>query len=434
MKEKTIEFENQTLDFKIEKDTWKLSLAKSETRLKSMEQMRIMTETSDAFVPVEIEEDADTFYFDLYIDPENKKWKDIEKLAHNEKLRLLCNTAELKNYLTTRLTFFLHPDNLVFDDNLMPAVIYRGIRELVPPYEMDEQSFHKQLQCFAIALFSKTFSYDQLYNGALRNAKGTEFERQVSETKNLDELIVFLRDSYKKEQKKTEKEMQVVPAKRFRMFKQLSIIMIAASVLLAIPMIYIGFVKLPFQDKLLAAHGDFLASDYNSVIETLGEEDPEKLPNDSKYILASSYISVENLSDKEKEVIMKNVSLKSNEDYLLYWIYNGRGDFDKSVDKAKYIDDPTLVMYGIIKRIEQAKNNPDLTGTERDEQLEELTAELEKYREEYNVEADEENAPLTEEAEQTEVGSKETKKDDKSNEKKDNNQDEDKKDNKKDDN
>ncbi|MEK4801148.1 type VII secretion protein EssB [Oceanobacillus sp. FSL K6-0118] len=389
MKEKTMEFENLTLPFVIEEDTWRLSLAKSQTRIKDIQQMRIMTETSDSFVPVKVDEEQDQFRFLFQVDPETKKWSDIDKLARNEKLRLLCNVAELKNYLSTRITFFIHPDNLVFDANLMPKIIYRGIRDLLPPYQMDEQNFHKQLQAFSIALFSCKYSYDQLYHGSLSNANDTEFERQVRATADLTELKKYLQDSYRAEQKKTEKEMQVVPMKRFRLFKRLSIIMIVVSILLVVPLAYMLFVRMPYLDNLLDAQGKYLASDYNGVITTLEGEDPENLPNAVKYILATSSIQVENLADKEKEVIMKNVSLKSNEDYLLYWIYNGRGEFEASLEKAKYLDDPTLIMYGLIKQIEQARNNPDLSGTERDEEITDLQNELEKYREEY-IETDEE--------------------------------------------
>jgi len=250
--------------------------------------------------------------------------------------------------------------------------------------------FHKQLQCLANAHISKKFNFDQLYNGSLQNAKDTEFDRQISETNDLTELVEFLQESYQTEQRKTEREMQAVPIKRFRMFKRLSIIMIVVSILLAAPLAYFVFMRLPYQDNLLAANAEYLASDYNGVITTLEGENPEDLPSAVKYILATSYIQVENLSDQEKEVIMNNVSLKSNEDYLLYWIYNGRGEFDESLEKARFIDDPTLIMYGLIKQIEQTKNNPDLDGNERDEEVTNLQNELEEYREEYNVGTEEE--------------------------------------------
>src|SRR5699024_8064665 len=145
-----------------------------------------------------------------------------------DKLRLLCNVARLKEYLTTRKTFFLHPDNLVFDDNLMPSIVYRGMRDLLPPYEMDEETFLRQYKCLIIALFSREYTFDQLYAESMQNANETEFQQQVSETEDSAVMIRFLEDSYKTEQKKTKTKMQLVPTKRFRLFKQLSITMIVA--------------------------------------------------------------------------------------------------------------------------------------------------------------------------------------------------------------
>ncbi|MBO1913352.1 hypothetical protein J4G37_52150, partial [Microvirga sp. 3-52] len=131
------------------------------------------------------------------------------------------------------------------------------------------------------------------------------------------------------------------------LFKQLSIMMIALSLILTAPLAYFSFVKMPYQNKLLAAHHDFLASDYGKVISDLEGQKAEKLPNSTKYILAYSYIDVEDLNDAEKSVIMKNISLKSDSNYLLYWIYNGRGKLEESMDLAKYMDDPVLIIYGL---------------------------------------------------------------------------------------
>src|SRR5699024_5944683 len=182
-------------------------------------------------------------------------------------------------------------------------------------------------------------------------------------------------------------------------------------VVLAIPLAYLLFIKLPFEEKLLTSHREYLASDYGKVITTLQGENPEKLPAANKYILASSYITVESLADDEKENIMKNVSLKSDANYLLYWIYNGRGDFEESVDTAKYIDDPQLIMYGLIKRFEQAKNDPDLTGTEREDEVNELLEQLNKYREEYDLKPEKEEAAEKQEDKETqEAGKKEKEK------------------------
>lgn len=432
MNEKTIEFDRLTLQFSIEEGIWQLALPKSQTRAKDIRQLAMMQQApEDGFVPVQAEEEGDSFTFSFAVGQNNKHWEKVKQLRRNEKLRLLCNVSRLKKYLSTRITFFLHPDNLVFDDNLMPSIVYRGIRDIVPPFSMSEQDFLKQLKCLSIALISNKYSFDQLYNGALANAKETEFEKQVSGMDDLAELIAFLEESYQAEQKKTQRQMQVVPIKRFRLFKQLSIIMIIVAVLLAAPLAYFGFVTMPYQHKLLDAHDAYLASDYGEVISTLEKTNPEKLPKATKYILAYSYITVENLSDENKEAIMKNVSLKSDDNYLLYWIYNGLGDLEAAMDKAKYIDDPQLIMHGMIQQIEEAQNDPDLNGSERDEKVNDLEDELDKYKEEYlENDDDEDEADSSAAAGVKEQAKEQAKKDKEDNNKKkaeDKKQDEDKK-------
>ncbi|MDE5415223.1 type VII secretion protein EssB [Alkalihalobacterium chitinilyticum] len=389
MEEKKVQFDSLTLHFQIEDEEWRTELAKSQTKVKDIKQLGLITAPSEYFLPVSVKEEEDLFRFSFVVKEEKKKWKDIKDLQRNEKLRLLCNIAKLKPYLSSRITFFLHPDNVVFDDNLMPAIMYRGIRELLPPYVGKEEDFFQQYKCFILALFSKQHTFDDLYNGSLNKAKDTEFERNILEKKNLQELIEYIHICYHKEQQKTEKTMTTVPIKRFRLFKQLSIIMITLSIVLAVPLFYYMFVKDPYQDKLLTAHGEYLSSNYSGVISTLRGVDPERLPYRTKYILAYSYIQVESLSDREKEAIMRNVSLRSHENYLLYWILNGRGSFDEAIDKAMFIDDPQLIMYGLIKQIEQVRNDPKLKGSDRDEEVRRLQEELNRYREDY-IEAGEE--------------------------------------------
>lgn len=394
MKEKSIKIESLLLQFSIEEDSWQLSLPKSQTQISDSLQLGLLTETSNYFVPVKIVEQEDVFDFLFTVDSRLKKWEDVRELKRNDKLRLLSNIARFQECLLTRTTFFLHPDNLVFDDNLVPYIIYRGIRNLVPPYDIDEDKFLKQFKCLTIALFSNKYSFDELYAGSLKHidAKGTEFEKQVSGIKDLAYLIEFIEENYQREQKKTEETMYLVPIKRFRLFKQLAIIMMILTIVLAVPLAYYFFVNLPYQENLLTAHREHLASDYGKVISTLRKEDPEKLPNAAKYILAHAYVKVEKLSDAEKNVIMKNISLKSDQDYLLYWIHNGLGNFEKSIDLAKYIDDPQLIMYGLIKKIEQDKNNPNLNGSEREELVNKSQEELAKYREQYDLVPEEEDS------------------------------------------
>jgi type VII secretion protein EssB len=381
MNEISIQWESITYKFLILNNSWQLNLPKSQTRVKDVRQLALINNDSDLFVPAMVEEGDNMFTFSFEVDPRANTWEDVQKLNRKDKLRLLYNLARFKKILTTRMTFFLHPNNLIFDDNLLPSIVFRGIRELIPPHELNEEKLLLQYKCLIVALFSKKYTFDELYSGSLKNAKDTPFERQVGELDDFGALIKFLEEQYIKEKIELENTMVHVPAKRFRLFKQLTFTMITLVVILAVPLVYLSFVKTPFQEDLLEADRHFLSLDYGDVINDLEDQTPEKLPDTSKYVLAYSFIKTEKLSEDQKEVILKNISIKSDPNYLLYWIYNGRGDFARTIDLAKYIDDPQLIMYGLIKQIEQAKNDPDLSGTEREKKVQ-------KYQEQYNTYAD----------------------------------------------
>ncbi|MCM3118343.1 type VII secretion protein EssB [Neobacillus sp. MER 74] len=387
MNEKSIQLESMTYKFLILNNKWQLDLPKSQTRVKDVRQLALINHDSDLFVPAIVEEGDDKFTFSFEVDPRAHTWDDIQKLSRKEKLRLLCNLARFRTILTTRMTFFLHPDNLIFDENLLPSIVFRGIRELIPPYELNEDKFILQYKCIIIALFSKKFTYDDLYSGSLANAKDSAFERHVGELQEFASLVKFLEEQYTKEKQELEKNIVNVPKKRFRLYKQLTFSMIALVVILAVPLVYFSFVKTPFQNDLLEADRHFLSIDYGNVINDLEDQTPEKLPDTSKYVLAYSFIKTEKLSDDQKEVILKNISIKSDPNYLLYWIYNGRGDFARSIDLAKYIDDPQLIMYGLIKQIEQAKNDPDLSGTAREKKVQKYQDQYDTYADKYGLES-----------------------------------------------
>src|SRR5699024_782182 len=141
MKERTIQMESLSLQFTINEDHWQLLLPQSQTYVKDVRQLGLIMDEDPYFVPLTVDMEDDMFRFSFIVDQETKKWEDLGKLGRNYILLVLCNGARVKEYFTRRKTFFLHPDNLVFADNLMPSIVYRGIRDLLPPYEIDEETF-----------------------------------------------------------------------------------------------------------------------------------------------------------------------------------------------------------------------------------------------------------------------------------------------------
>lgn len=398
MIERKVYIDPLSLEFTIKGSQWTTALAKSQTKVTNYDQLQLITAEHPHAHPLQVEEKEDVYAFTFTISERAKQWKEMKKLARNDKLRALSNISTILPLATTRITYFIHPNNLTFDENLIPSIIYRGARELIPPYTMDKADLLKQYKCYCIAMFSEKYTFDDLYTGSLKDALDHRFARDVYEAATFDDLTGLLKEKYIAEQAKTDEQKRYVSRRKFRLFKQMAIWMTSLTVLLLGLLFYIVFGISSFQDKQLSAHKDFLAEDYGEVIRTLKDEKVEKLPHQAAYILAYSYITVERLSDPEKNAIMKNITLKSDEKYLHYWIYNGQGDFEESIDLAKYVDDPQLVIYGLIKKLEQVQNDPQLTGAERDEHAKEIRDELNRYAEEYDLLLEEEQEEEQEQA------------------------------------
>ncbi|AEH52957.1 type VII secretion protein EssB [Heyndrickxia coagulans] len=384
MEEKLVKMNAAEIKYRMDGGVWKLEMAKSQTRVKDARQLGLLEETMDLFLPVTVEEGEDVFTFSFQIEGLNP-WENAMRLSRSEKLRLLHNLARFRKCFDTRFICFFHPQNLVFDENLMPFCLYRGIRGVLPPYEQNEDEYLYRYKCLAVALFSKKYTYDELYAGSLEHVKETEFERRVAGMEDAGELAAFLYEQYLLEKKAAERTMQTVPKKQFRLFKRLSYAMMAACILLAIPLIYFAFMKFPFQQHLLAAHHDFLSENYSGVISDLNDMNPEKLPAAGKYVLAYSYVKTENMDDEAKTNVMNNISLKSDPDYLLYWIYNGRGNLNKSLDLALYMNDPVLIVYAYLKKEEQAQNDPHLSGAEREAKVAQYEEKAQSYAKKYGI-------------------------------------------------
>ena len=132
-------------------------------------------------------------------------------------------------------------------------------------------------------------------------------------------------------------------------------------------------------ETLLAADEAFVKVDYSGVIDKLDKINREDLPYTQKYELAYSYIQGFDFSDEQKAVILNNVTLKSDELYLDYWISIGRGQVDDSIDTAKRLDDADLILYALLEKREQVRENKNLSGSEREELLSEIDTEYQKY-------------------------------------------------------
>ena len=257
-------------------------------------------------------------------------------------------------------------------------IAYRGIPGLMVPQSISSEDFLRQAKCFTVTLFSD-LDFMDLYNGSLELETLPDFLNDLCQAGDIEAAVAVLEKYYTEKAAKERADLVLVPSRRHRVFKLATIWLTASVVLLIVPLIYLIFVQNPFKEKMLQADTAFIKVDYSGVITELERIDPASLPNTQKYELAYSYIQGLEFSSEQKKVILNNVTLKSDELYLTYWIQVGRNRFEEALDIAKRINDSDLILYALTQEIKQVREDGNLSGKDRESKLNTLESEYKKY-------------------------------------------------------
>lgn len=381
IKEAAIILEKQTYNYKKTPTEWVLTLRKSEVQVHEEKDLALLKISNPLLLAMAIdwEEDAVTFSYD--IPAETLSFDTLKEQSKADKLRAMANMGEIAHLLELPFTFFIHPENILFDYNLLPKVAYRGLEGKMPPKETNEKLLLRQYKCLIISLFEEKEDFTTLYEGQLEIKKGSTFIQGIIKAENFKEIQAYLLASYNQTIETTKQTTRQVKKSRFLLMKQLSIWMPILVAILIIPLVYLLFFQLPFKERMQEADTAFLKNDYEAVITKLEPVKVSNLPFTQKYVLSYSFVQGKQLNDQQKKVILNNITLRSNEAYLDYWIENGRGNLDEALDIAKKLEDSDLTIYGITEKIEQVRNDTKLSGTKREEQIDALEKDYQKYDE-----------------------------------------------------
>ncbi|WBB32005.1 type VII secretion protein EssB [Parvimonas micra] len=319
-------------------------------------------------------------------------WNKFKDLTTEEKLRNLISIGllydELKN---SKYTYELTPDNLIFTINGSVKILNRGIKGQIMPYEnISNEDFLNSYKCMIISLLDLKTYYEALKNGKLQFYKGNLFCENIRQAETIDEVLKLLKERYLNEKQENQEEYYRVNKKSFKKWKISSIVFILTTVSLIIALLYLSFFSLRIQNNISSMRLSFIQKDYSNVISLSKNQNSKSLSQEDKYIVAYSVIMTEPLSDKQKNEL-SNISMKSNEEYLRYWVLIGQANIDEAINVASFLDDPQLIMYGITKKIDEIKSNPKLSAEERTEKINGYKTKLEELKKKYLVPSSDEN-------------------------------------------
>lgn len=295
---------------------------------------------------------------------------ELERLELAQKMRFLLKQHQ---WLTNP---FIHPQNLfIVGDTVRLA--HRGLLEIIAPFQPTEELFFKQYKALVCFILQPKLDFSGLVDGlgAVKHALVEKIYIAATPEEidqHLSESIIILRE-------KNRREKKLVKKQHYRLFKWGSIGMLLVAIGLGIGLsVYAGRV-VPLQERVIEAESKFIFNDYSGATTELKQDEAEKLPTSAQYILAVSYIQLDSLTNEQKEAVLNTISQKSSENTLLFWIYLGRGDFEKALSLAKNIGDNQYVLHAYTKLYDATKANTRMDGEKKQELLKEYEEQINNY-------------------------------------------------------
>lgn len=344
----------------------------------------LLTADHPLFITQNVVEEDGKLRLESIITEEHYNWDSLASMIDEEKIRHLLNIGNIYSALKdTTYTYQLTPENLMFSRNAEPMLVFKGIKDQVPPYKsLSASEFTQSFKAMIVSLLDKKTTYEGLIEGKLPFYKGKLFCESIINAETLEEVQNLLLTKYQEEKKDNQEKYSRISNKTIFGLKLATILTSAVGLISLVGVLYFLLFAMPRQEMISALRLAFVHQDYSKVVTSIKNTDSKSLSQDDKYMVAYSVIMTEPLTEQQKTELGK-ISTQSNSDYLRYWILIGQSNIDEAMDIASYLDDPQLMMYGLTKKIDAVQRNPELSAEERTKQLNSYKGKLEELKKAY---------------------------------------------------
>jgi type VII secretion protein EssB len=261
----------------------------------------------------------------------------------------------------------IHPDNVYLGGELL-RVVHCGLQGMLAPMAFDEALFLRSLQAMVLQIFRPKLAFEQILDGAkgLRD----QFSTSVWQTTTTDELFTFIGAQLKAEQAEVVATKVSVSKRRYASYRVLGAAGVTVGLVVGV-FAWQAESQNRLQTAVAAAQARFLASDYAGALGELEDYAAASLPASAKYVLAVSSINLDDLTATQKQAILNNVSEKTDDVTLNYWIAIGRGEFEQALDFAQNLGDDQLTLLAYTDLYQATKLNTQMPGDKKQKLLDE---------------------------------------------------------------
>lgn len=294
------------------------------------------------------------------------------KRGEAQRIALALALSPLVDTQTMNVHPFMHPDNLVVLGTQI-KVAHRGLHAFMMPEAVTPERLLRQYQALVATVLNPRLDYERLVDGQAAISAG--FTKKLFECDTPIAVQTLLAARYQE----LMQGRQLVRTGLYKLFTWASVALGVAVLALIGWLVFLNTHTVPLQSRVITAQGDFIGKDYDGVTKALADDSAKSLPTNAQYVLAASYVHVDSLTPKQKQAILNNLSPKSDDNVLRYWIGIGRGDLQDALSLAKNVGDDQLILYAYTKLYAATQADTQMPGAKKQDALAKYQKQINEY-------------------------------------------------------
>lgn len=368
--------------------------------------LRRLQSLRNPFLPFSYKQDGEEIRF-LFDVSGKKSFLSIRGEAMPRRLAILADAAGLIGL--SGISFSMHPKNLYYDLQNRCHVMFRDLQSPGSGAEKEvEKGRLLQFKALAGACLQEKLGFEDYEQG------GMDLLNKHPTLKKLAKAETFM-----EAQKILEEEAERIDAdnKRNKVLfsrRKLLGLKIGTAFLGAMTLSLLGlgayhvYYERPYQKASVQAMDAFVRKDYVGVVDALRPFLTQRLTTTQKYILATSYVKGESLSEQQKSNILARMDMAGNVKVLEYWVELGRLNVTEAENLAMQMSDDQLLLFAYLKEKYLLELNEDMKGEEKAAALEQVQKNIGKLSEELGLlpDAEKDSTAIKDGADSVEMPSK----------------------------
>ena len=358
---------NETIEFNKDNERIILTLDKSQIKLSEILLIQNYANVDPGAKDVQIE-----YEVTKGLVPFSKVSSQAKTLL--EKLRVACQLRSIQMLKGKYKIPFIHPENIFFSgENL--KFIHFGLSGIMSPKELNDDLFLKEVKALVLSIFHSKLTYESLLEGM--GGLKDSFSLKIIEAKSTEEIFDTLEIELLEEKSRIDRSKRLVSKKSFTFYRVIGVIAVLSTITMSIFLYKYREIS-DKQSSIVEAQTSFITNNYSKTQADLENYKIDSLPKSANYILAVSSVNLSDLTATQKESILSNLSIKTDDNTLHYWVNMGRGNFEKALSLAQNLGDDQLTLLSYADLYEAAKLNTSMQGEKKQKLLEEYSKRIDE--------------------------------------------------------